>query len=200
MSRGGDRLERKRAKALAPPTLRHRLEYVLVLGFSALARMGPVAWGYWLARRIGWLLHLLDGPHRRVARDNLRTHLRDRGGEPLSEKEVRRLARASFDHMVMMAVELARLPRELERHGFEALLEVSGAEHVREALARGKGAILVSAHLGNWEVFGATAHFLGLELTTKSYRLAAPSNGFVFDRSVPRWDGLCEPDGTCRID
>ena len=50
MSRGGDRLERKRAKALAPPTLRHRLEYVLVLGFSALARLGPVAWGYWLAR------------------------------------------------------------------------------------------------------------------------------------------------------
>jgi KDO2-lipid IV(A) lauroyltransferase len=33
-------------------------------------------------------------------------------------------------------------------------LDVTGREHVERAMARGKGAIFVTGHLGNWEVIG----------------------------------------------
>ena len=43
----------------------------------------------------------------------------------------------------------------------QRVVEVEGSELVDEALAKGKGMVLIAPHLGNWEVVGLYAATLG---------------------------------------
>ncbi len=63
----------------------------------------------------------------------------------------RRAARASYIHFAReaaMTIRLSRMrPEEIIRR-----TEVVGLEALRDAAAAGKGAVMISGHLGNWEV------------------------------------------------
>jgi KDO2-lipid IV(A) lauroyltransferase len=52
-------------------------------------------------------------------------------------------------------VEMLRLPRDVRTGAVPALGHIEGFDHVTDALARGKGAILALPHLGGWEWAGA---------------------------------------------
>jgi KDO2-lipid IV(A) lauroyltransferase len=148
------------------PTLRHRVEYALLRVFAGLVRLIGLRAGYALARCAGSAIHRVDGRHRAIARANLRERYRGADGSPLPQAEVRRIARDSFRHLVMCAVEVLHLPREARRRGMRGIVEISGREHVDAAVARGRGVILATAHLGNWEVMGALCGDLGVTFTT----------------------------------
>jgi KDO2-lipid IV(A) lauroyltransferase len=47
----------------------------------------------------------------------------------------------------------------------EALVDATGLEHVHAALAQGKGAVLITAHMGNWELLGRYLAQHGVPLT-----------------------------------
>lgn len=98
-----------------------------------------------LARLLGHLAYGVLPKRRRTALDNVRRAY----GPELTEAGVRRIARGSFVHMVLTFVEFARYAG-----GDEKLLsfEVKGIEYLREALKRGRGAILMTGHMGNWEL------------------------------------------------
>jgi KDO2-lipid IV(A) lauroyltransferase len=71
-------------------------------------------------------------------------------GLPPSDPRVRRLVRREVRNEARRSADLLWAlgrPDELLR-----TTHVNGAEHVHEALARGHGVLLVSAHLGGWEV------------------------------------------------
>jgi KDO2-lipid IV(A) lauroyltransferase len=53
-------------------------------------------------------------------------------------------------------------------------ITVDGLDRVRETQAAGKGMIYVLPHIGNWEVAGAVAHDLGLELIAVAEDLPNP--------------------------
>jgi KDO2-lipid IV(A) lauroyltransferase len=148
------------------PSLRHRLEYVALRAFAGLVSLLPLRVAYFVADRVGDAVHLFDRRHRIVARTNLRERFRDADGRPLSESEVRRIARGSFRHLVRCAVEILRLPREAKRRGLAQIAHVSGRERLSAALAPGKGVILATAHMGNWEVMGAMCQEFGVPFTT----------------------------------
>lgn len=162
------------------PTLRHRAEYVLLRAFAGLVRVIGLRAGYVLARCAGSAIHFVDRRHRAIARANLRERFRDAGGRPLPQDEVRRIARDSFRHLVMCAVEVLHLPRETRRRGMGGIVDVTGREHLDAALAPGRGAILATAHVGNWEVMGALCGELGVPFTTV-YR---PLDNPLLDRWV----------------
>jgi KDO2-lipid IV(A) lauroyltransferase len=81
-----------------------------------------------------------------------------------------------YGHFGRMAVDSLRLSAS----GPPALVpHVSGGEVVRivgEALARGRGAIILTGHLGNWELAGAYLAATGFPLTAV---VKAPSNPFI---------------------
>lgn len=77
----------------------------------------------------------------------------------LTAAERRRLIRAAGASFTRLGVEYARLDRLLG----EAALEIRGAEHIRAARAAGRGAVLVTAHYGNWEAARLAAMRLGAE-------------------------------------
>ena len=140
-----------------------------VVAGLALALLLPLGWllahlpmgaGLWLGRRLGnlgwWVL-----PRRRaVTRDNLARAF----GNELRPSELERLARRSFEHLGMNLAEVCVLlfrPRSVVL----ARLELAGHEHLDKAAAEGKGVLLLSAHLGNWELFAAAHALTAFELS-----------------------------------
>lgn len=66
-------------------------------------------------------------------------------------KRARNLLKRYHEHLGLIGVECARLDT-YDPARVREWMEPVGLEKVREALARGKGVILVMGHLGNWEL------------------------------------------------
>ena len=122
--------------------LRHRLEYVVARAFAAVVARVPEGLAYFLARRGGDLLHLVDRRHVRIGRENVRARYRSDDGSAPSEAEVRRIVRGTFRHLVSIGVEVVRLPRTVARRGIEGIVDLVDTENMRAAMDRGKGAIV----------------------------------------------------------
>ena len=65
----------------------------------------------------------------------------------------RGIVRRSFVNLGRSAVEFVRLGRMMP--GLRETVTVEGRENLDRALARGRGALLMAAHIGNWELAGA---------------------------------------------
>jgi KDO2-lipid IV(A) lauroyltransferase len=119
-----------------------------------------------VGRGIGWFYGSVMRYHRADAREALALSLPER-----SPSERRRILRRMYAHLGMNAVELCRLtmtrPEDLIRQ-----IRWEGEEHAPGVLARGKGALALSAHLGNWDLLCALSPKLGYPLTiiTKEIR------------------------------
>ena len=82
----------------------------------------------------------------------------------LDRAEVVRIARASYEHLGRMTVETALLP-SVGRDGVLELMErTEGFGLVEAAMQAGRGLILVTGHLGNWELGGAYLAARGIPL------------------------------------
>lgn len=65
----------------------------------------------------------------------------------------RSIVRRSFENLGRSAAEFVRLDRMMP--GLRETMAIEGSEHLDRALARGRGALLMAAHIGNWELAGA---------------------------------------------
>jgi len=151
----------------------------LVLAFPLgwlLARL-PAGAGLWMGRRLGDLAWVALPRRRALARENL---ARAFGGER-PPAEIHRLARRSFEHLGMSLVEGCVL---LFRPAGALLsrVDVAGHEHLEKAAAEGKGVLLLSAHLGNWELLAASHALTAFELSIVVRPLDQP----LLDRLVER--------------
>jgi len=130
------------------------LLYAMAWVLRWMARLPPL---WWLTGALapvgGWLAMVIPG-FRRRAMQNLAMVWPDR---PAAEH--RRIARAAGGHFLRLAVEYAHLDKVARRIDVQA----HGLEHLQAARERGKGAILVSAHFGNWEIARLTAKQAGCE-------------------------------------
>ena len=123
---------------------------VLLLLLARYAHMIPRRAVFPLGRALGNLVMVLSPRHRRIAMDNLRLAF---GGEK-SELELRVIARGFHHNLAAGLLEFLRMPA-MSAEEIEATNILQGTEHIDQALARGHGAILISAHYGNWETMGA---------------------------------------------
>ncbi len=70
----------------------------------------------------------------------------------VTEEEAVEIIRDTYRNFGRSLVEFVRLPKMAGE--LEALVELKGEAHLREAFERGHGVIFLSAHMGNWE-YGA---------------------------------------------
>lgn len=145
-------------------------EYVALRAFLGAAHALPPSLTFWLSDRIGDLAYRIDREHRETATGNLAAVF---GGAPGDERH-QRTARAVFRNFARVGVEFALLPRLIESRGLDELVRVTGREHVEAALAPGKGVIVWSAHVGNWEVVAALGAPLGMRLHTVGRKMDNP--------------------------
>jgi Kdo2-lipid IVA lauroyltransferase/acyltransferase len=112
-----------------------------------------------LGRGLGRAAHGL-GIRTAVARANVDRAL----GASHSDAERRAVVRAAYAHLGESLVEFLALqtarPESLRTH-----VDLQGEDHIQAALAAGRGAIMASGHLGNWEVMSAGAAARGYPMT-----------------------------------
>lgn len=126
------------------------------------ALLGPVPprVGYWVARRGGSLLYLFSPQLKRKLSHNMRHVL----GPDADEAEVQQHVRQTCVNIAKGHYDLFRVNR-LSIDEIRGMTRLEGRQHVEEALARGKGVILITAHLGNVDLVGQLPGAYGIPLT-----------------------------------
>src|SRR6185295_5323010 len=98
----------------------------------------------------------------------------------LDDAAVTQLARESYQHLGRTFVESALLDT-LGKPGLLDLVEtVDGWENVDEVMSMGRGAVMVTGHIGNWELAGAYVAARGVPLDAIVRGMANP----LFDAYV----------------
>jgi KDO2-lipid IV(A) lauroyltransferase len=123
------------------------------------ARLLPSRLSYLIGETLAATFFLLSGARRRVIAENLGTALGLR--QSVFGKTGYRLM-LNFGKNV---VDTFRLPH-LGRDRLLAMVDITGREKLDTALASGRGVILVTAHLGSWELGGAALAAMGYSITT----------------------------------
>lgn len=118
----------------------------------ALPAILPYRFSVTLGGLLGIIAFDLVRVRRRVTLENLSRALGDR----LDERERVRVGRRSYINFAKSMVEFASL-RRLKSDTLRRLVTVHGREHLEQALARGRGAVVVTGHFGSWELLGAAA-------------------------------------------
>jgi len=75
----------------------------------------------------------------------------------------RRIVKSSYVNLGKSVVEFARLMRLRSR--LESLVTIEGREYLDEAASRGRGVLVMTAHMGNWELGGARLVAEGYAIT-----------------------------------
>jgi KDO2-lipid IV(A) lauroyltransferase len=99
-----------------------------------------------IGRIIGNLMYVLDGFHRRLIRCNLQfVH------PEWTQSRISAFCRRNFQHYAITFLENLQSVY-LSAEDIRAKFRITGEEHLLGALHQGKGVIIVSAHLGNFEM------------------------------------------------
>lgn len=126
-----------------PFDLQYHLIKIGLKGLAAIPRRTLIK----LAVPIGRIWYGLDRRHRKIAFDNMRIAF----GREKDEHELNALIQANFIQLARLFLEIPSLMR-LNRKNLDRYVTFSGLEHINKVMAAGKGMLLLTAHLGNWEL------------------------------------------------
>ncbi|MDE3088169.1 MAG: lysophospholipid acyltransferase family protein [Chloroflexota bacterium] len=120
-----------------------------------------------VAAAIGNSAYYLLPMRRAIAKDNFAHVL----GKPTSAPQVRRVARLALRNYVCYLRDVMIYP-SLSTQELEERITIQTAEHFEQALAAGKGAIIVSAHFGNMDMPSAilATRFKPIALVSETLR------------------------------
>ncbi len=151
------------------PTFTHRVEYVALR--SVVAAIGRL--GFFNAAKFGEHIGSFGyspvGIRREVVLRQLTAAFPER-----TAPDIERIARAAYAHLGRTTIETVVLPSYSQSDIIALFEEVNGWDLVEERLARGKGLILVTGHLGNWELGGAYIAARGTPIDVVARHMANP--------------------------
>jgi KDO2-lipid IV(A) lauroyltransferase len=119
----------------------------------------PRQQAYAAGRALADAFYLLDARGRAAVTSNLRRTCRHAEAER-SDGGTGSLVRSTFRHFGMYLVDFFRCS-QLSAAEFAESVRVERAEYLTECMERGRGTIVVTGHVGNWELGGAMLSHLG---------------------------------------
>src|SRR5687768_6737319 len=131
-------------------SLAHTAEYLALRGTVRAMNALPWLRAGQLGAAIGTLGFRPLGIRRSVVESQLRASFPE-----LPDEEILRISRASYAHLGRTAIETALLPSLTSAQILELVPQVTGWNVIEDAVRLGRGIILVTGHLGNWELGGA---------------------------------------------
>ena len=158
-------------------TFRHRVEYAAFRAYLGFLRLLPARWALGLGGMLGWFAGAVVRIRREVTDANL--------ARAFPERDRRwrdRIALASYRNLGREAVASFLFAGESSERVIERTPNASGGEALLAAVKRGRGAVLITGHLGNWEMAGAAVAARGVPLAAVAVRQA----NRLFDEALMR--------------
>ena len=152
---------------MARPTVRHVMEYAAFRASLCALRLLPERWALALGGSLGWFAGAVVRVRRDVTDANLARSFPDE-----DRRWRNRIALASYRNLGREVVASFLFAGESPESVIERTPNPSGGEALLEVLNSGSGAILLTGHLGNWEMAGAAAAARGVPLAAVAVRQA----------------------------
>ncbi len=135
-------------------------KYFALLTAVALVAPLPRRVGYFIARIVADLIFLTS----RSAKAGIIENLRHVLGPDVHDNELNRLALEAFRNASRNTFDLINIPRR-DASTLERPVTVHGWEHMDSAIARGKGVVLASIHMGNMDMSIQVIRARGVDVT-----------------------------------
>lgn len=148
--------------------------YLIVRLTAFILLLVPIRFAVFLGGSLGFLLFYLIKSQREPAIENLKNAFKNEK----AESEIYRIARKVFFNIGKSAAEFISFPK-INKYNIDKFVKATGLEKLDKALEDKKGVIILSCHLGNWEL---SAAYVGL----KGYH----SNAIVRPLRYERFDRL----------
>jgi KDO2-lipid IV(A) lauroyltransferase len=116
---------------------------------------------------LGYLIYYIFPIRKSVMIKNLNIAF----GKHMNDKEIKRIALRCYIHLIGNIIEFCRLPVSLKKK--EINIDVNGDSNLRDALKKDKGVLILTAHVGNWDLLCCAYASRGLKLNvvTKSAKI-----------------------------
>jgi len=114
-----------------------------------LALILPLRLAYFLASGLAQIYYYLAFNDRRNVQANLRVIFPE-----VSRRKLRKVSKMVFRNFAKYLADFFRFEK-LDRQYIDKNIKLENLHYFNEALVKGKGVIVLTAHLGNWELGGA---------------------------------------------
>ena len=156
------------------------LVYFTVRCLICFAQAIRIETGHELARWVAWLLGDVLRIRADVVDENLRHAFAD-----LSPEQRKRLARQMWEHLLLLVLEIAHVPRKVHETNWRSYVRHRDSVPLVRYLLSDRPVIIVTAHFGNFEVGGYALGVLGFP----SYTVARNLDNPYLDRFLARFRG-----------
>jgi len=153
----------------------YQLAWLGICGLRAGGALLPLPFLQAFGGLLGRIAGLVARRDIKRAREHLKTAFPELDAAPIEA-----LIRRMMIHLGKTAAETLWLLRASPQ-AVDALCEIRGREHLVKALEKGRGAVLITGHLGNWELLNARLGTAGI-----------PMSIAVRDLDDPRIDALAD--------
>ena len=145
--------------------MREELESGLVLAVVRVLGRMPRSWARLIAGVLAWAVYLGLGRLRRVGQRNLQLALPERSSESRGK-----ILRGVYRHLGWQLVEFCRMKRYTPQNT-RAWIRTEGLDHYLAARDRGKGVLVLTGHLGAWELSSFYHSLMGYPMSMVIRRL-----------------------------
>jgi KDO2-lipid IV(A) lauroyltransferase len=147
----------------------HYLVYLAVRILICIVQAVPIDLGARLARQCAWLFHSVLRVREKVVDENLALAL-----PHLSPAERRDLALRMWEHLFLLVMEIAHVPRKIHETNWRQHITLVGVPPIMRALISSRPLIVVTGHFGNFELGGFALGILGFPTYTVARNLDNP--------------------------
>ncbi len=167
----------------------HHLLFAALKGFMFVGAIFPLPVLRWAGRMLARCARLFVAKERKREFEHLEIAFPE-----MTPRHRRKLRRRTEIHFGDLAGELAWLMHADARQ-IAALCDITGEHHLHKALAGGKGAMLITAHAGNWELLNARLGVAGFPMTIAVRNIYDPRIDAIATCLRSRFGGTVVPRG-----
>jgi len=132
--------------------------YILYRIGYFLANILPLRFAYGLANIVSDLQYFIAKKDREAVAENMSTLLKK------DVSECHALSRKVFRNFGLYLVDFFRMPN-LTKKDIDERVKITGIENIQMVLGQNRGAVILTCHIGNWEMGGVVMAMLGYDMS-----------------------------------
>ena len=157
------------------------LVYLAVRLLICIVQAMRIETGQVLAGHLAWLFSDVLRIRSQVVEENLRHAFPE-----TTEPQRRRLARRMWEHLLLLVLEVAHVPRKIHETNWRRYVRLKDHRRMVQILLDDRPSLIVTGHFGNFEVGGVMLGLLGIP----SFTIARSLDNPYLDRFLNRFRGM----------